>query len=200
MSTTNCGVFVQGGENETIDNDYYGVLTDIVEVSYTGWPIKRLVLFKCDWFDPTLNQGTKVDNYGTVEVKASRKYKNYDPFIFAQQAKQVYFTQYPEGQKDWLAVIKTKARSTIQTLGASKLEKDIPYQDESIKQSHATIANDNLEESLVDLVGEVEEGYAPFLDELSFEWDKDIEIEVEESVEDEDDEEKNDEDVEIDSD
>ncbi|WJX68072.1 hypothetical protein P8452_52481 [Trifolium repens] len=73
-------------------------------------------------------------------------------------------------------------------------------QDESIKQSHATIANDNLEESLVDLVGEVEEGYAPFLDELSFEWDKDIEIEVEESVEDEDDEEKNDEDVEIDSD
>ncbi|WJX68911.1 hypothetical protein P8452_53234 [Trifolium repens] len=72
--------------------------------------------------------------------------------------------------------------------------------DESIKQSHATIANDNLEESLVDLVGEVEEGYAPFLDELSFEWDKDIEIEVEESVEDEDDEEKNDEDVEIDSD
>ncbi|CAJ2670777.1 unnamed protein product [Trifolium pratense] len=45
-------------------------------------------------------------------------------------------------------------------------------------------------------------GYAPFLDELSFEWDKDVEIEVEESVEDEDEdnEEKNDDNDEIDSD
>lgn len=36
MSTMNCGVYVQVGENETIDNDYYGVLTDIIEVQYTG--------------------------------------------------------------------------------------------------------------------------------------------------------------------
>jgi hypothetical protein len=79
-----------------------------------------------------LNQGKKIDSYGIVEVRASRKYKHYDPFIFAQQAKQVYFTQYPEGQNDWLAVIKTKARSTIQTLEADKPERDIPYQDESI--------------------------------------------------------------------
>lgn len=187
MSTTNCGVSVQGGEDGEIDNDYYGVLTDIVEVYYTGWPIKTLVLFKCDWFDPTLNQGKKVDSYGNVEVRASRKYKHYDPFIFAQQAKQVYFTQYPEGKKDWLAVIKTKARSTIQTLEDSKPEKEVPYQDESITQSHVTIENDNLEGSLVDLVGEVEEAYGPFLDEVTFEWDKDIEVEDSANEDDDDD-------------
>ena len=73
MSTTNCGVSVQGGEDGEIDSDYYGVLTDIVEVYYTGWPIKTLVLLKCDWFDPTLNQGKKVDSYGNVEVKASKE-------------------------------------------------------------------------------------------------------------------------------
>lgn len=187
MSTTNCGVSVQGGEDGEIDNDYYGVLTDIVEVYYTGWPIKTLVLFKCDWFDPTLNQGKKVDSYGNVEVRASRKYKHYDPFIFAQQAKQVYFTQYPEGKKDWLAVIKTKVRSTIQTLEDSKPEKEVPYQDESITQSHVTIENDNLEGSLVDLVGEVEEAYGPFLDEVTFEWDKDIEVEDSAKEDDDDD-------------
>jgi len=48
--------------------------------------------------------------------------------------------------------------------------------------SHVTIANDNPEGSLVDLVGEVEEAYSPFLDEVTFEWDKDIEVEVEDSV------------------
>lgn len=49
------------------------------------------------------------------------------------------------------------------------------------------IANDNLEGSLVDLGGEVEEAYSPLLDEVTFEWDKDIEVEVEDSVEEEDD-------------
>jgi hypothetical protein len=106
---------------------------------------------------------------------------------FCKIQKQVYFTQNPEGKKDWLAVIKTKARSTIQTLEDSKPEKEVPYQDESITQSHVTIANDNLEGSLVDLVGEVEEAYGPFLDEVTFEWDKDIEVEVEDSAEEDDD-------------
>lgn len=146
-----------------------------------------LVLFKCDWFDPTPNQGTKIDNYGIVEVKASRRYKNYDPFIFAQQAKQVYYTQYPEGQNDWFVVIKTKARGTIQTSETSKPEKDIPYQEESIMQSPVIIANDNLEESLVDVVGEVDEVFASSLNQLDFEGDEDVE--VEESVEEEEEEE-----------
>lgn len=177
MRTTNCGVYVQGGDNESIENDYYGVLTDIVEVSYTGWPIKTLVLFKCDWFDPTPNQGTKIDNYGFVDVKASRRYKNYDPFIFAQQAKQVYYTQYPEGQNGWLVVMKTKSRSTIQILETNKPERDSPYQDESIPQSPVIIANDNLEESLVDIAGEGEEVFAHALMELSFEEEDDFEVE-----------------------
>jgi len=59
----------KGGEDETIDSDYHGVLTDIVEVYYTRWPIKTLVLFKCDWFDPTLKQGENIDSYGINKVR-----------------------------------------------------------------------------------------------------------------------------------
>jgi hypothetical protein len=55
-----------------------------------------------------------------------------------------------------------------------------------MNQSHMEIANENLEGSLVDLVGEIEEAYGPFLNELSFEWDKDID-EVEDSVDEDDD-------------
>ena len=63
---------VQGSGSSQMGGDYYDILVDIVELKYTGWPIKMLVLFKCEWFDPIPNQGTKVDNnYGIVEVKAS---------------------------------------------------------------------------------------------------------------------------------
>lgn len=48
MGSSNYGLYVQGGDNETINNDYYGILTDIIEVHCTGWPTKMLVLFKCD--------------------------------------------------------------------------------------------------------------------------------------------------------
>lgn len=188
MAISNYGVYVQGGENETINNDYYGILTDIIEVYYTGWQTKMLVLFKCDWFDPTPNQGTKIENNGHVEVKASKKYKHYDPFIFSQQPKQVYFAQYPEGHNDWLVVVKTKARNTIQTLESNSLEKDVPYKEESITQSPMIIASDNLEESLVDIDGDAEEVYAHILNQLEFEMDEEVEIEEEEQeVEDDDD-------------
>ncbi|KAJ1381979.1 hypothetical protein SESBI_44634 [Sesbania bispinosa] len=156
--------------------------------------------FKCDWFYPTPNQGTRIDNYGIVEIKASRRYKHYDPFIFVQQAKQVYYSQYPEGQNDWLVVIKTKARSTIETLETNMHEKDVSYQDESMTQIPVTIANDNLEESLVDIGGKVEEIYAPSLDEFDFEEDEDVEIVEEEEEEEEDEEEENDDNEEIYSD
>ena len=55
-----------------------------------------------------------------------------------------------------------------------------------MNQSHMEIANENLEGSLVDLVGEIEEAYGPFLNEVTFEWDKDIEVEVEDSAEEDD--------------
>jgi hypothetical protein len=126
MSTTNCNVFVRGGQYKSLENNYYGVLTDIVELQYTGHPSKKVVLFQCDWFDPS-SQGTRIDNYGNVEIKKSRRYNNYDPFILAQQAEQVYFTSFPEGKQGWLGVIKTKARNTIQSLVKKMYLKQLMY-------------------------------------------------------------------------
>jgi len=39
-------VFVALGEGD-IENDYYGVLDDIVQIEYVGEPLKRCVLFSC---------------------------------------------------------------------------------------------------------------------------------------------------------
>ena len=83
------------------------MLTDIMQLEYSGLLSLKLVLFK---HGNTPNIGTKVDNnYGIVEVQKSWRYDQaYDLFIFAQQSKQVYYMTYPEGHRGWLAVIKTK--------------------------------------------------------------------------------------------
>ncbi|XP_058775568.1 uncharacterized protein LOC131649832 [Vicia villosa] len=142
MSTTNHNVCVRGGQFDSLENDYYGVLNDIVELEYTGHPTKKVVLFQCDWFDPS-SQGTKMDNYGNVEIKKSRRYQNYDPFVLSQQADQVYFTSFPEGQQGWLGVIKTKARSTIQSMEKNKHETTDAYQDDDVHQIPIVVSNDD---------------------------------------------------------
>ncbi|KAK6773744.1 hypothetical protein RDI58_028982 [Solanum bulbocastanum] len=60
------------------------------------------------WFDPS-HRGTKVDHqHNIIEVKHTRKYKSYDPFIIAQNAKQVYYAPYPLriNKADWWVAIK----------------------------------------------------------------------------------------------
>ncbi|KAK1373885.1 hypothetical protein POM88_030078 [Heracleum sosnowskyi] len=49
-------------------NDYFGILEEILIIEYPRRPIKKTTLFKCEWFDPTLNVGTKIhQRYNIVE-------------------------------------------------------------------------------------------------------------------------------------
>jgi len=51
-----------------------------------------------------------------VEVHHCKRYLNYDPFILATNAIQVYYMPYPQKIKekvDWWVVIKTRARSMV---------------------------------------------------------------------------------------
>ena len=41
-----------------IENDYYRVLKHIIQIESIGEPLKRCVLFSCEWFDPASNRGT----------------------------------------------------------------------------------------------------------------------------------------------
>ncbi|RDX77933.1 hypothetical protein CR513_41860, partial [Mucuna pruriens] len=100
MNSINHGVYVRG-TNGQLESDFYGNLTDIIQLEYTGFPIMKLVLFKCDWFDNTSNIGTKYGHHKDIN-------KAYDSFLFSQQPKQVYYTSYLEEHHCWLAVIKTK--------------------------------------------------------------------------------------------
>ncbi|XP_049410700.1 uncharacterized protein LOC125873917 [Solanum stenotomum] len=93
--TNNSGVWVKGDNGNQNENvDYFGVLQEIVELEYSGWPIKRIVFFQCKWFDPTSRGTRELKQHNIIEVKHTKKYEAYDPFIIAQNAKQVYYDPY----------------------------------------------------------------------------------------------------------
>jgi hypothetical protein len=108
---------VKGSENDNNGVDYYGVLKEVVELIFPGHPIISVVLFKCDWFDPTPNRGTRVHPYSKlVDVNRKRSYPKFDHFVLAEQAHQVCFATYPSAKRpksDWMAVCKTKVRHVI---------------------------------------------------------------------------------------
>ena len=116
-STSNSGVCIKGTNFSETESDYYGRLIEILQLEYPRLPIKRTILFKCNWFDPTVNVGMKVHKqYFLVDVNQKRKLSKDEPFILAMQAAQVYYVPYPSLRKDksdWLAVCKVKARPVI---------------------------------------------------------------------------------------
>lgn len=67
------------------ENDYLSVFNWYCWIG-TGWPMKKLVLFKCDiglTLVPSGYNCTRIDNYDNiVEVKNSIRYQSYDPFIY----------------------------------------------------------------------------------------------------------------------
>jgi hypothetical protein len=135
-STMNSGICVRGsfyGENEL---DYYGIIEQIIELSYLG--NMNVFILRCRWFDPV--HGVKADGtYGLIDVKHRSKLHSNEPFVLAEQAQQVYYTKYPSTKKsvdEWWAACKVKNRlffeENLRVEGA--MDDDIPraeyYQDD----------------------------------------------------------------------
>ncbi|KAH0698842.1 hypothetical protein KY284_013057 [Solanum tuberosum] len=72
LRTQNCGIVVAGETDEEGKIiDYYGDLTDILELQFIGG--RRLVLFRCMWFDVYDNErGVKMDEYDFDDMNPSK--------------------------------------------------------------------------------------------------------------------------------
>ena len=139
-STSNCGVCVKGADQNGGDDlfDFYGKLKRIVRLEYAGVPLKRTVLFDVDWYDPGQN-GTRVhEQYQMVEINHRRRYRTkYEPFILADQARQVMFIEYPSLKRDkadWLAAIHIQARSRVEYVHKDKSTTN-SYQEEVVDET-----------------------------------------------------------------
>ncbi|KAL0352078.1 UNVERIFIED_CONTAM: hypothetical protein Scaly_1596500 [Sesamum calycinum] len=93
-STMNCRVCVKSSSCTDEENNFYEIIKEIIQLAYPLIPNLHIVLFKCRWVDPV--QGMKVHpSYHLIDVNFKKLYQKDDPFIFAQQAVQVYFMDYP---------------------------------------------------------------------------------------------------------
>ncbi|GMJ03284.1 hypothetical protein HRI_003997600 [Hibiscus trionum] len=98
----NCGVCVKGSNYVNSESDYFGRLIEVIQIQYLSWPVKSIVLFKCEWFDPRPRVGTRVHpKYPSlVEVNDKKRYNENDIFVLATQAIQVYYVNYPSCRRD----------------------------------------------------------------------------------------------------
>ena len=72
------------GNVNSIENDFYGIIKNIIQLEYPRQNSKKLALFSCDWLVLVINHGIQVHlEYGIVEIKHSKRYVKHDPFIFA---------------------------------------------------------------------------------------------------------------------
>lgn len=116
--TNNTGVFVKGSDDpENHLNDFYGILTQILQLTYFSRLAEEVFLFRCNWFSNVPGSGINGHkDYNLIEIKHTSHYHKYDPFVLAKQALQVYYAPYPSLKRDkadWSAVFKTKARFTF---------------------------------------------------------------------------------------
>jgi hypothetical protein len=104
VATTNSWVVANDEDASGLAADYYDMLQKIIEYTFGGSKELKIIFFECDWFDPV--NGTRVDNFGMVEVKHELHYSG-NNILFAHQAQQVYYLSYPhESIKHWWVVYK----------------------------------------------------------------------------------------------
>lgn len=105
--TQNSGVMVLGD-----DVEYYGVLTEILEIQYLGG--RRVPLFRCNWVDVfNKDRGIRIDKYGLTSVNLQGLLQTDEPFVLASQAAQVFFVK--DNQiKGWHLIEKMQPRDTYQ--------------------------------------------------------------------------------------
>jgi hypothetical protein len=112
--TINSGVVTVGEDGI----EYYGIIEEIIELSFGSSKPLKIVLFKCHWFHP-IRGVRRNPNIGLVEVKRTSVLLGNEPFIVASQATQVYYVPYPcktmTSLVDWDVVYKVPPRTKLPT-------------------------------------------------------------------------------------
>ncbi|KAA0046653.1 acidic leucine-rich nuclear phosphoprotein 32 family member A-like [Cucumis melo var. makuwa] len=88
----------------TEDNNFYGVLDEVLHVQY---PLGRNVwLFKCRWYDTDVNKSQRTTHIevGYKSLNTSRFWYAEEPVILATQADQVFYVDDPKNGSNWKVV------------------------------------------------------------------------------------------------
>jgi hypothetical protein len=101
------------GEHNGNIIDFYGVLTEVIELQYnSNLQVRRtVVIFRCDWYHQEgKGKGLQDDGYFKSINLQSLWYKTY-PFILSSQSKRIFYIQDTSLGKDWRVVQKFEHRN-----------------------------------------------------------------------------------------
>ena len=100
--------FASAKDNNPIlsDLDYYGVLTNIIELDYREG--RKVLLFECDWVSK--GKRLKQDEDGFMLANFLNVKRHNEPYILAVQASQVFYVEDPL-ENGWHVVITTRPRA-----------------------------------------------------------------------------------------
>jgi len=122
--------------------------------------MKKVVLFKGDWFIPSLNKRVKIHlAYKIVEVNENKKWNTNKQFVLVFQAIQVYFCKYPNlrrNKSDWLVVTKVKLRFIVElpqsfnNQEATLPREALPYQEDDVELHDIAVDNAQIPETMND--------------------------------------------------
>lgn len=125
----NSGVVVMGNhKGESIY--FYGVVKDVIELSYLGG--NHIMLFKCDWWDVGSARGILVDDYNFTSVNVSKTWYVDEPFVLACQVEQVCYLKDTVNGENWRVVQKIAPRAVydMPEEEEEEHEEDEPYQED----------------------------------------------------------------------
>lgn len=138
MLTAKTSSYAAAGDATPVLDDvtYYGRVIDIIELNYSGQ--FSVVLFECEWVDVFSEEGMKKDKYGYTLVNFSHLIHKgekieHEPFIFPNQADQVFYVE-DEMNPGWSVVVKPpKPRDSYDT---GDLESAADIESEPFHVSH----------------------------------------------------------------
>ncbi|KAL5568137.1 hypothetical protein UlMin_024712 [Ulmus minor] len=120
---TQCSGVCAGGDHESANFTYYGVLLEILELDFIYQ--RKVFMFRCKWYntDPKCKRMMVEHNLTSLDV-TSNWYAE-DPFILATQAQQVFYLSDRSRGKNWMVVQKVNHRNIYDILEHKDDDEDL---------------------------------------------------------------------------
>ena len=134
-TTQNCGISVEG-EHKSEIIDFFGVLHEVIELRYSG--LRRIVLFKCRWYDLGRHRPIVIDPQ-LVNVHTGHVWYESDPYIFAKQARLVWYIEDNKMKEPWRVAIRAQHRYLFNPVLFT-----CPNNEGPENEVHATIENEDI--------------------------------------------------------
>lgn len=169
------------------DIEYYGIIEEIIEISYEGKNDLSLVLFRCRWFNPTSGV-RRTPELGLVEINHKKLYDRQDVFILPEQVELVFYLPYAHpNYSNWWIVHKCHPHGGLPGLTEDDYEAH-PHTEPFQEQELSGELHVNIGDGLDNILGSVYPSHVEGQD------DEQEEVEEEENEEEEEEEDEQEED------